>query len=446
MSNNDADKTQHSGRTGEFDISDMTDEEAEKARAKKRDAQLKDESGWSEWGNDAWGKGKGGGGGKGAGGTWGKDERWTGDKPSAPAAKSNASAGNRTEAFFIGDGVDHAGDNAIELKTDNRKYKIGAKGGKSGGKGGWNEDWDDADGGGGGGSSTMALNLNDIQTEAAKPSAPVFQRGSYNPGQAEDNSTYRAGHFQKAGGRNDDIAPTSKKPGGRGGFSDEPLDDPNGWSPGQLVDANAAKIPKAPANMKGADATAAIDVASFLGEDRNATVPLDAKQAAAIAAADAQRAHLIIFAPDSTDAVVFEIRRDTINIGRDFSNDVVLSDPYTSQKHVMIHKRQGFYEVEDAGTVNGTMVNGHFITRARLQHGDHVEIGATILRFVPGVPSVQDRIPSSAPQRQPVYTAPPPKKGQDGGVRSPMMLILVATLIMIVIAAGVIAVLWAMME
>ena len=144
----------------------------------------------------------------------------------------------------------------------------------------------------------MALNLNDIKGEAAKPSAPVFQRGSYNPGQAEDNSTYRAGHFQKSSGRNDDIAPTSKKPGGRGGFSDEPADDPNGWSPAQLVDASASKAAKAPANMKGADATAAIDVASFLGEDRNnATVPLDAKQAAAIAAADAQRAHLIIFAP-----------------------------------------------------------------------------------------------------------------------------------------------------
>jgi hypothetical protein len=412
---NDAEKTQHSGRTGEFDISDMTDEEAEEARRKRRAQANSDDGGWQDWGSGAWGTSKGG---KGGPNIWGADARWTGDKPPEPKA---ASRGNRTEAINIGDLHANAAD--ISFQSDNRKYKVGAE--KPSRAPGWNDSWgddDDADAG-----STLSLNLDDIQGAAGRLNNPILQKGSYNAPKEEDNNTYRAGQFNKLANRSEPLeAPISRAPSR--GFDDNFNDDGGGWSPAQMVDSSA---PKAPAGVKGSEATAAIDAAAFLSS--TGAGAQDAKLAA-----EAARAHLIIFAPDSPDSVLFEIRRNVINIGRDYSNDVVLSDPYTSQKHVIIHKRgANFFEVEDAGTTHGTMVNGHFITRARLQHGDHIEIGATILRFVPGVPSVQDRIPSSAPTRAPLYTTPPPGAA-PAARRSMMFIILVASLIMTMIAVGVV--------
>jgi pSer/pThr/pTyr-binding forkhead associated (FHA) protein len=55
---------------------------------------------------------------------------------------------------------------------------------------------------------------------------------------------------------------------------------------------------------------------------------------------------------------VFALRAESIRIGRDMSNDIVLQDPEISRFHVMLRARDSAYIIEDIGSTNGTTLNG----------------------------------------------------------------------------------------
>jgi transcriptional regulator with AAA-type ATPase domain len=66
-------------------------------------------------------------------------------------------------------------------------------------------------------------------------------------------------------------------------------------------------------------------------------------------------------------------------------------DPWMSSAHALIARRDGGWVVEDAGSRNGTVVNGQPIKRAELGDGDVVEIGRTFFVFRAGaIPSIGD--------------------------------------------------------
>lgn len=79
-----------------------------------------------------------------------------------------------------------------------------------------------------------------------------------------------------------------------------------------------------------------------------------------------------------------EIRIDAapISVGRDAQNDVRLDgDEYASARHARFEPRRDGLWVEDAGSSNGTFVNGARVTSARrVGPGDVVRIGQTDLR------------------------------------------------------------------
>jgi signal transduction histidine kinase len=68
-------------------------------------------------------------------------------------------------------------------------------------------------------------------------------------------------------------------------------------------------------------------------------------------------------------------------IGRDHSNDVVLSDPSVSRRHAAIWRDPEGYLLVDAGSSHGTRVDGKRVERARLAHGMEIWLGASCLRF-----------------------------------------------------------------
>jgi pSer/pThr/pTyr-binding forkhead associated (FHA) protein len=77
------------------------------------------------------------------------------------------------------------------------------------------------------------------------------------------------------------------------------------------------------------------------------------------------------------------IDSSALSIGRGGANDVSIErDEFASARHALFEpKRDGVY-VEDAGSTNGTYVNGIRLTRGRrLAPGDVVRIGETDLRF-----------------------------------------------------------------
>lgn len=70
-------------------------------------------------------------------------------------------------------------------------------------------------------------------------------------------------------------------------------------------------------------------------------------------------------------------------LGRDPDNTVVIGDRFTSGRHARIFHREGRYWLEDLGSKNGTLLNGHRVAAARgLLSGDRITVGSCTFRFM----------------------------------------------------------------
>ena len=70
------------------------------------------------------------------------------------------------------------------------------------------------------------------------------------------------------------------------------------------------------------------------------------------------------------------------SIGRGSENDLVVDDPAVSRQHATIVFQEGQYVVEDAGSSNGTMVEGSPTARTVLSSGSALRLGETELVFM----------------------------------------------------------------
>jgi len=76
----------------------------------------------------------------------------------------------------------------------------------------------------------------------------------------------------------------------------------------------------------------------------------------------------------------------TISIGRDSSNSIVMNDTFISRKHAsLVISDDGRVLIRDLGSSNGTFVNGNRIGESYLQPGDIVKCGAVLLNWQPYV-------------------------------------------------------------
>lgn len=72
-------------------------------------------------------------------------------------------------------------------------------------------------------------------------------------------------------------------------------------------------------------------------------------------------------------------------IGRSPSSDIVIDEPYVSSTHARFTLQGPALVLEDLGSTNGTMVNGHLIDQAvTLREADEVQVGDTIMRVSRG--------------------------------------------------------------
>ena len=77
----------------------------------------------------------------------------------------------------------------------------------------------------------------------------------------------------------------------------------------------------------------------------------------------------------------FPVSDRPLTLGRDPSNEVVLSDPAASRQHAEILFDGSGYVIHDRGSGNGTYVNGERVTVHPLQAGDQFAIGEEVFRF-----------------------------------------------------------------
>jgi len=76
-----------------------------------------------------------------------------------------------------------------------------------------------------------------------------------------------------------------------------------------------------------------------------------------------------------------------VTIGRHPEQDIQILDRVVSKEHCVIEFKNGRYSVRDAGSRNGTYVNGILISSRRpLSHGDEVSVGSTLLKFIEDSP------------------------------------------------------------
>ena len=77
----------------------------------------------------------------------------------------------------------------------------------------------------------------------------------------------------------------------------------------------------------------------------------------------------------------FALTPGTITLGRAPYNDIVLGGSQASRIHAHLQCSASGIVVTDAGSTNGTLVNGERVERAALVPGDSIEMGGSMLRF-----------------------------------------------------------------
>ncbi len=72
-------------------------------------------------------------------------------------------------------------------------------------------------------------------------------------------------------------------------------------------------------------------------------------------------------------------------IGRSPSSDIVIDEPYVSSTHARLTLQGPALVLEDLGSTNGTLVNGHPIDQpVTLRDSDEVQVGDTIMKVSRG--------------------------------------------------------------
>lgn len=81
-------------------------------------------------------------------------------------------------------------------------------------------------------------------------------------------------------------------------------------------------------------------------------------------------------------AVVYELKKTVVIIGRLPESDLQLDSNMVSRRHAQVVRQGEEYTIEDIGSGNGTLVNGKKIEGVvPLKHGDRLKLGPILLRY-----------------------------------------------------------------
>lgn len=77
----------------------------------------------------------------------------------------------------------------------------------------------------------------------------------------------------------------------------------------------------------------------------------------------------------------FELRAETITVGREATSAIQLHDTEVSRKHAELRRQGNRYVLVDLGSSNGTYVNGESVKVRELAIGDEIQLGSTLMLF-----------------------------------------------------------------
>lgn len=92
------------------------------------------------------------------------------------------------------------------------------------------------------------------------------------------------------------------------------------------------------------------------------------------------RAELLVL-EGSDPGMVFRLQQHRMVIGRRSTNEIYLDDPKISRQHAEVTFENGEYCINDLGSLNGTLVNDGKISKKKLEPGDRIVLGSTLIQF-----------------------------------------------------------------
>ena len=81
-----------------------------------------------------------------------------------------------------------------------------------------------------------------------------------------------------------------------------------------------------------------------------------------------------------------EVNSPKVVLGRSRACDVRVNDLNVSRRHAELRQEGATYWIVDLDSMNGTVVNGHRVERARLADGDRITLGSTEIVFGKSIP------------------------------------------------------------
>jgi predicted component of type VI protein secretion system len=114
---------------------------------------------------------------------------------------------------------------------------------------------------------------------------------------------------------------------------------------------------------------------------------------------------------------VLPLEKSEMHVGRDVTNDLVISDEKVSRRHARLYSEGDQFVVEDLGSTNGTFINGARLSGPHLLRvGEQITFGETSIVSYERIDSdpnatVMSTIsasPSTQHAPQPAVNAPPP--------------------------------------
>lgn len=143
------------------------------------------------------------------------------------------------------------------------------------------------------------------------------------------------------------------------------------------------KCPKCDCEL-GPDATLCERCGCDVADATASFEPVGGEHAGESAASDLTDGPVLVVRKGPQPGERFYLDRPVLSVGRDPKSDIFLNDMTVSRAHAVFETSGGTVTVRDAGSLNGTYVNGLCADVAELADGDVVQVGTFQMLFFSG--------------------------------------------------------------